>query len=71
MQNRSDHDRTKARVYYKARRRGLFFRSCPTPANGVSRYRIVREDGVEVWWAHQIGDIEDYLDKAAPKAWID
>lgn len=68
---RTEHDRAKARVYTKARRRGLFFRSCPIPAHGVPRYRVIREDGVEVWWAHQIGDVEDYLDKATPKVWTD
>lgn len=71
MQDRTDHDRAKARVYTKARRRGLFFRSCPNPARGVPRYRVVTEDGVEVWWAHQIGDVEGYLDKAPPEAWTD
>lgn len=71
MQNRTDHDRAKARVYYKARRRGLFFRSCPNPAYGVPRYRVITEDGGLVWWAHQIGDVEGYLDKAAPRAWTD
>lgn len=71
MQERSDHDRAKARVYTKARRRGLVLRSCTNPARGVPRYRIVAEDGGLVWWAHQIGDIEYYLDKAAPKDWLD
>lgn len=71
MQGRSDRDRAKARVYYKARRRGLFFRSSPNSANGVPRYRVVTEDGGLVWWAHQIGDVESYLDKAAPRVWTD
>lgn len=71
MQNRSDIQRAKARVYYKARRRGLFFRSCPNSENGVPRYRVIREDGFEVWWADHIGDAEAYLDKAAPKMWTD
>lgn len=71
MQNRTDHDRAKARVYYKARRRGLFFRSRTNPAHGVPRYRVLTEDGGLVWWAHEIGDVEDYLDKAAPSEWQD
>lgn len=71
MQKRTDHDRAKARVYTKARRRGLFFRSCPNPARGVPRYRVVTEDGAEVWWSDHIGDMEAYVDKAAPRVWTD
>lgn len=71
MQDKTEERRAKARVYYKARRRGLFFRSCPNPENGVPRYRVVTEDGGLVWWADHIGDAEAYLDKAPPSGWWD
>lgn len=69
--HRTDEDRAKARCYTKAARRGLSFRSCPKPDHGVSRYRVAHEDGLEVWWADHIGDVESYLDKAPPREWTD
>lgn len=68
---RTDEDRAKARCYTKATRRGLSFRSCPKLDRVVPRYRILREDGLVVWWADHIGDAESYLDKSPPREWVD
>lgn len=69
--HRTDEEMAKARCYTKAARRGLFFRSSRNPKHGVPRYRVITEDGGLVWWADHIGDAEAYLDKAAPRNWLD
>ena len=33
--------------------------------------RVYRVTSFEVWWADHIGDAEAYLDKAAPRTWVD
>jgi hypothetical protein len=72
MQIRTDKDRAKARVYYKARRRGLLFRVRRPPKRGNWRFTVIREDdGLMVWAADYLDEVEEYLDKATPREWRD
>ena len=71
MQIRTDKDRTKARLAAKAWRRDLRFRVRRRPKRGEWRYRVVRNDGLIVWGADCLSEIEYYLDKATPREWRD